>query len=72
MKSYLMNKWIPVTKELPYDNETVLITTKSSLVQIGYFYKNKWYSIVGILGTNLIAIDVIAWMRLPDAYREES
>ena len=69
-QKYVM-KWISVKEELPFNNETVLITTKSGLVQIGYCYENVWYSIIGVLATNLVPIDVIAWMRLPDAYREE-
>lgn len=70
MKTYLMNKWIPVTQELPYNNEIVLVSTRSGLVQLGFCYDQNWYSLDNTIGM-AFNIDVTAWIRLPDAYREE-
>lgn len=63
-------KWIPVDEELPYQNEVVLVSTKQGYVQIGYLSsRNIWHSSSGGLWTTSNV--VIAWSRLPEAYKEK-
>lgn len=64
------NRWIPVSERLPDYNEEVLITDgKYVTIDERYFLENTedgeaytW----GINGWN----DVVAWMPLPEPYKE--
>ena len=70
--------WIPVTERLPEENDykscyevadgAVLWTNEDGLVGMGYYYEStkRWSDI------NDCPISVIAWMPLPDAYREDN
>ena len=63
-----MEEWIKVTDELPYDNETVLVTTSDYRIHIGFLIGYKWYlEHLGGLWVN--KKDVLAWRHLPEAYK---
>lgn len=68
-------KWIPVSERLPETSEKVLITRRFGLyvgddydrcIDLGYYYSNlkKWDTL------DLDDIEVLAWMPLPEPYRE--
>ncbi len=67
--------WIPVTERLPKTSEKVLVTRRFGLyvgddydrcIDLGYYYSNlkKWDTL------DLDDIEVLAWMPLPEPYRE--
>lgn len=65
-----VGEWISCSERLPEDSRDVILTTRSSVVGVGCFTASdgkwvQWYSGGGIL------VDVIAWMPLPEPYREE-
>lgn len=64
--------WIPVTEELPYTNETVLISTSDGRVQLGYLSGNNIWHGINLIGMWQSRLDVLAWMRLPESYRENT
>lgn len=71
------NNWIPVKERLPEENDykscyevadgAVLWTNEDGLVGMGYYYEStkRWSDI------NDCPISVIAWMPLPEPYRED-
>lgn len=60
--------WIPCSERLPDSSIDVNITTRSSIVGTGSFFKeaNKW--VQWYCGGG-IAVDVIAWQPLPVPYQ---
>lgn len=72
-----MSKWISVKERLPEENDykscyevadgAVLWTNEDGLVGMGYYYEStkRWSDI------NDCPISVIAWMPLPEPYRED-
>jgi len=58
------NKWIPVSKSLPKENERCLCSYKDEegeCVDFGLFKNGTWY----VKG-------VVAWMPLPEPYKKEA
>ena len=75
--AYYNGGWIPVKERLPEKNDykschevydgAVLWTNEDGLVGMGYYYEStkRWSDI------NDCSISVIAWMPLPEPYRED-
>lgn len=63
------DKWIPVSERLPEDDETVLCTLSWGGVQEFKFMGKRWY---GSGSTQPVRSDyILAWMPLPEPYKEE-
>ena len=68
------NEWIPANERLPEECKEVLVTVKDNklihdnLVMIGcYTYEQGWI-LNGYI--DLVDLNVIAWMPLPEPYKE--
>jgi hypothetical protein len=69
-------RWIPCNERLPKENEYVDDVRKHYLVQneygdmfvAGYIKKNYWEEIYHI---EPVTDQIVAWMPLPDPYKEE-
>lgn len=60
-------KWIPVTKRLPKDSKTKVVTLIDGSTEAGYYSDGEWWCI-----GDYMALDnrtVIAWMELPEAWK---
>lgn len=75
-----MNKWISVKERLPEKNKVVLCWTKDKTIQggsnyaIGLCSNNFWFlqsSEICTCRGPAINNKVLAWMPLPEPYREE-
>lgn len=62
-------EWIPIEEELPYNNEVVLVSTLAGIVYRGYLFNSTWYVEYGRGFEPSFTVN--AWMRLPEAYRED-
>lgn len=65
IKSLKQTTWIPVSKQLPKTDGMYLVTTTGThndVVDIAYYYKDIGFH---------KASKVLAWMQLPEAYKEE-
>ena len=63
-----VNTWIPVKERLPEEDTWVFITfvdELSSGISIAYYNGNSWHGNIEKYDT------VIAWMPLPEPYKEE-
>ena len=65
------HRWIPVTEALPRDDEEVIVTclddsgdTPYSYTTVAWHYKDMWVC------DNMRCPFVIAWMPLPEPYKE--
>lgn len=69
VKKELERRWIPVTEQLPENQEWVLISFKEPVVpNVGFYDTNgKWTN--GVNGS-YDRFEVVAWQRLPEPYRE--
>lgn len=66
-------QWIPVSERLPKDKQEILFSTKTGRVHSGRYHDdnsvNQWYSHKDrARAWNNV---VIAWMPLPESYKEE-
>ena len=72
-------QWIPVAERLPERNESVLLCMKSRSLRTGMCiqtgsYDNGFWFVQGAAGYESLAtfeFHVLAWMPLPEPYREE-
>ena len=70
-----MSEWIPVKERLPENKETVLLTFKhfvsGNTIGLGSMIllrgKTHWH----VREQNLGTYDVLAWMPLPEPYKED-
>ncbi|MBQ2398051.1 MAG: DUF551 domain-containing protein [Bacteroidales bacterium] len=74
------NGWIPVSERLPEESELVLIYAESrarggSIRIVGHLHNGFWFAQTSsdTLGlTGIGQFDVIAWMELPEKYKEKN
>ena len=76
-----MNKWNSVKDRLPEKNKVVLCWAKNKTIQggsnymIGLCSNGFWFlqsrDEIGVLTGPVIEHEVVAWMPLPEPYREE-
>ena len=65
-------KWIPVSERLPEEGDVVLICSKIGAIDFGKRKGDKWVWLAEALWDYWQETeDLIAWMPLPDAYRED-
>lgn len=67
-------KWIPVRERLPEDEQFVLVTYKTTdRIHVCQYHedgsRNQWYSLNDMCRAHNNV--VLAWMPLPEPYREE-
>lgn len=66
-----MSKWIPVTERMPEVGQMVLVTLKSKRSdRIGQVDSDYWKA-DGEDDWYYFQDDVLAWMPLPDPYKED-
>lgn len=63
-------KWIPVREKMPKDWEKVLICQESGEVNTGAYSEKNGIWLKGDFNS-VGGSDVIAWMPLPEPYKEE-
>lgn len=66
-----MDRWIPVSQQLPNDQSVVFVTLKENLlytsrVEIAFYSDKKFYT---SFNGGLAEIGVLAWMELPKPYK---
>ena len=65
-------EWIPVSERLPEENGKYIVSLEDSVYPWANFFNGKWF----MLSFNGIArefgeYEVIAWMLMPEPYRED-
>lgn len=65
-----MNKWIPCSERLPEIRENVLITLRSGEISVA-FRSECFFYVVCLEGKYVTYENVLAWMPLPEPYKEE-
>ena len=69
-----IGKWIPVSERLPErEYENYLVSTSEGEVDIGAYDSTKGWSLCdvnGIYFPQYKGIEIVAWMPLPEAYKE--
>ena len=64
-------KWIPVSERLPEEGDVVLICSKIGVIDFGKRKGDKWVWLAEALWDYWQETeDLIAWMPLPEAYKE--
>ena len=61
-------RWIPVSERLPKEDEEVLITLAHGKVVWAYLYLGEWNTLLSTYPRDC----VLAWMPLPEPYKEDS
>ena len=68
-----VGEWIPCSERLPEDIKTVLVTIEESKEPMLGWYGNKFgWRIVAAEFANIKDFTVLAWMPLPELYKEET
>lgn len=68
-----VGEWIPISEKLPENIKTVLVTIKELEQPILGWYGNKFgWRIVMPEFVNIKDFTVIAWMPLPEPYKEDA
>lgn len=66
-----VGKWIPVSEKLPEQLEKVLVFTNHDSYYIARLNtKKEWVCIAEMVATEINYAEVIAWMPLPEPYKE--
>lgn len=67
-----VNEWVPVSERLPEENGKYIASLEDSVYPQASFFNGKWFmrSLNGI-AREFGEYEVIAWMPLPEPYRED-
>lgn len=69
----LNRRWIPVSKKLPEEYNAVLVyCPENDNIFLAYLCENKWYIFTPHGDDTPINDSIVAWMPLPEPYREVS
>ena len=63
--------WIPVSEELPNFAQRVLVSTANYVYEAIYFDEDAGWSIYNVTFKDVDESDILAWMPLPEPYKEE-
>ena len=61
---------IPCSEMLPEDDRTKLVTLSNGLGEGGYYSDDAWWCIGDYINLEKLTDEVIAWMPLPEPYKE--
>ena len=67
-----MDNWIPVNERLPKSGEDVLICTDEEYICIALYKESEstWIEQGGDITDGLSYLNIVAWMPLPEPYKE--
>lgn len=66
LEKQLNGSWISASERLPKEDEEVLVTTIGNQVCWAFRYLDEWNTCLSTFENN----DVLAWMPLPEPYKE--
>lgn len=69
IKAVTKTRWIPISKRMPEENTAVLVwCPERKNIYCAYFEEKQWW----IFGADFqkVPFEVIAWMPLPQSYKE--
>ena len=74
LKKQEQDRWIPITEQMPEENDFVLVTVSGEDVR-GCEWKDSmalavWTNQWNLVDANLVSYTISAWRPLPDPYQE--
>jgi hypothetical protein len=64
-------RWIPVSEKLPNFAQRVLVSTANFVYEAIYFDEDAGWSTYNVTFKDVEESEILAWMPLPEPYREE-